>query len=85
MQAKAQQYVTSGPSAFSVELDAQTNIYAMDQANWSNLQAGRRFRYVDGGRAVRSPAVVRVPSAGTWWVVVEAIPGRTLNFSISPI
>ena len=82
MQAKGHKYTTSGPAAFSVELNAQTNVYVMDQLNWSNANAGRAARAVDSVHATRSPVVVRAPRAGTWWVVVEAT-GRPIRYAIT--
>jgi uncharacterized protein DUF1883 len=84
MQGKGQQYVTSGPAAFSIELNVQTNLYVVDSSNWSNVKAGRSFRAVDSAHATHSPAVVRAPRAGTWWVVIEAT-GRQLRYKITPL
>jgi hypothetical protein len=85
MEGKGHKYVTSGSAAFSVRLPVRTGVYAMDARNWSNLNGGRSFRYVDGGLATRTPAVVRVPHAGTWYIVVEAVPGRAISYEITPI
>ncbi len=82
---KGHKYVTSGPSAFSVTLDAQTNIYVVSDTNWQSLNRGRSFHYVDGRHATHSPTVVHAPTAGTWWVVIEAIPGRRLHYGITPV
>lgn len=43
------------------------------------------FQYVDGRHATHERTVVQAPSAGTWWVVIEAIPGRYLRYEITPI
>jgi Domain of unknown function (DUF1883) len=85
MEAKGHQVVTSGPAAFEVDLNSQADVYAMDPANWSNARSHRAFSYVDGGRAVRRPAVVRVPHAGTWWIVVAPDPGTSVRYSISEV
>lgn len=85
IEAKGHQVVTSGPAAFEVDLNVQADIYAMDSANWNNVRGHRTFRYVDGGRAVRRPAILRVPHAGTWWIVVAPDPGTTVRYSISEL
>jgi len=82
MQGKGHQFITSGPAAFSVELNAQTNVYVMGQSDWANLNAGREARTVDSVHATHSPAVVRAPGAGTWWEFVEAT-GRDLSYRIT--
>lgn len=82
MEGRGQQFVTPGPAAFTVELDTQTNVYVMDQANWNAVNAGRDARAVDSVHATRRQVVLRAPRAGTWWVVVEAT-GRPVRFSIT--
>ena len=84
MQGQGRQFTTTGPVAFSVELNVQTNVYVMDPPNWSNLNAGRSFQAVDSGHALQSPIVVRAPHAGTWWVVVEAT-GADIRYKITPL
>ena len=78
-----EQVTTRGPATFSIKLNVQTNVYVVDSANWSNLRNGRPFHYVDGGHATHSPILVRVPRAGTWWIVIEGIPGRRVNYEIA--
>lgn len=46
------------------------NIRLLDGANFERYRAGQRFSYL-GGLARRSPAFLTVPSAGTWYVVVD--------------
>ena len=82
MQGQGQKFVTRGPAEFSVELNVQTNVYVMDQANWNNGRLRPNARYVDSAHATRSPVVVRAPRAGTWWVVLEAT-GRPIRNSIT--
>jgi hypothetical protein len=84
MQGEGTQIVTSGPAVFSVELDTATNVYAMDDSNWRNVNAGRDAQTVDSVHATRSPAVIRVPRAGRWWIVIEAT-GRPIRYGIKQI
>ena len=56
--------------AVRVDLDAQANVCLMDSFNFQNYRAGRSFRY-HGGKAERSPVVLRAPHAGQWHVVID--------------
>jgi hypothetical protein len=81
--AKGHSYQTSGPAAWTVELDQAANVMVMDAGNWSAFRAGRPFRYVDGGYVKETPAHVRAPHAGTWWVVVDSPMGGIVRYRIS--
>ena len=83
MSYRAHEYRTAGPTPFVVKLDVATRVFLMDPANWSACQAGRSFRPIDGGYFTRTPAVVRAPGGGTWWVAIEAPMGRTVHYEIS--
>ena len=85
MEAKGHSYVTTGPAVFQVDLSVQAEVYAVDPANWSKVRSHRTFAFVDGGRVVQRPAVLRVPHAGTWWIVVAPDPGTRLNYKITPL
>lgn len=50
----------------------ESDVFLVDNANLSNFKRGGQFSYL-GGHYNKSPAVLRVPSGGTWTVVV--IPG----------
>lgn len=84
MQGKGTPVTTSGPAVFRVSLDTATNVYAMDDMNWRNVNSGRQARTVDSVHATRNPAIIRVPRAGRWWIVVEST-GRPVRYSIDQI
>ena len=84
MQGQGTQITTSGPAVFSVTLDTATNIYAMGDSNWHNVNSGRQAQTVDSVHATRSPAIIRVPRAGRWWIVIEST-GRPVRYSIDQV
>jgi len=56
-----------------VEVNLQgnaANVMLMDATNFQNYQSGRQFTY-HGGHFTRSPATLRPPHAGHWYVVVD--------------
>lgn len=63
--------VTVGANdVIEVELSRQANVRVMDSSNYRSFCAGRGHRY-HGGLAKVSPVVLRPPSAGHWYVVVD--------------
>jgi hypothetical protein len=46
------------------------NVLVMDDGNFMNYKSGRQFVY-HGGYYTQSPAVIVVPSAGHWNVIVD--------------
>jgi len=64
--------VNTGPGDV-VEVSLQgnaANVMLMDAINFQNYRDGRQFTY-HGGHFTRSPAVVRPPHPGQWFVVVD--------------
>jgi hypothetical protein len=64
--------VSTGPGDI-VEVILQgnaANVMLMDTVNFQNYRNGRKFTYY-GGHFTRSPAVVRPPHPGQWYVVVD--------------
>jgi hypothetical protein len=53
------------------------NVLLMDDRNYENYRSGRQFQYY-GGYFTQSPAMIRVPGAGHWKVVVD-LGGRAGN------
>lgn len=46
------------------------NVRLMDSSNFSSYRSGRRHSFI-GGRAVRSPVRLQVPSTGHWHIAVD--------------
>ena len=64
--------VNTGPGDV-VEVTLQghaANVMLMDSSNFQHYQAGRQFTY-HGGHFTRSPAILRPPHPGHWYVVVD--------------
>lgn len=53
-----------------VALDQQANVRLLDPANYQRFKSGQRHQYY-GGRALRTPLRLPVPSSGTWYVVID--------------
>ena len=53
-----------------VALDRQANVRLFDPTNYSRFKSGQQCRGYRG-RAQRSPQRLRVPSSGTWYVVID--------------
>jgi hypothetical protein len=46
------------------------NVFLVDSSNFSSYRSGRQYRYF-GGHATRSPIRLQIPSAGTWYLVID--------------
>ena len=57
-------------NAVEVHLDKQANVRLLDGSNFQRYRAGQQHTYY-GGRAKRSPVVLRPPHSGRWHVVVD--------------
>lgn len=53
-----------------VTLDKQANVRLMTASNYSAFKAGRRFSF-HGGRAMKAPVRLPIPTNGHWYVVVD--------------
>ena len=53
-----------------ITLTSGANVRLMDQSNFTNYKAGRRYRCY-GGLATRSPVRLPIPSSGQWHVVID--------------
>jgi uncharacterized protein DUF1883 len=53
-----------------VTLDQQANVRLLDPTNYSRFKSGQQCQGY-GGRALRSPLHLQVPSSGTWYVVID--------------
>jgi hypothetical protein len=62
--------ILSGGEVVEITLASQANVKLMDSSNFSSYQQGGRHRFI-GGRAVKSPLRLQVPSAGHWHVAVD--------------
>lgn len=61
----------TGPNNIvQVTLDKQANVRLMDYANFQNYRNGRQYRYY-GGLATVSPAKIRPPYQGRWYLVID--------------
>jgi Domain of unknown function (DUF1883) len=60
----------SGGDIVEVTLDSQANVRLLDSINFSRYQRGQQHQGI-GGRALRSPVRLAVPSSGHWHVVVD--------------
>lgn len=68
-----------------VTLDRQANVRLLDSTNYSRFKSGQQCRGY-GGRALRSPLRLQVPSNGTWHVVIDLGGyGGTIRHSIRRI
>ncbi len=60
-----------GPdNCFLVTLSSQANVMLLDDCNYRNYKAGRRFNY-RGGLAKRSPIRMCPPNLANWHIVVD--------------
>ena len=60
-----------GPdNCFVVALSSQANVMLLDDCNFRNYRAGRRFEY-QGGLVKRSPVRLSPPRLDNWHVVVD--------------
>lgn len=57
-------------STVVVTLDKQANVQLLDSTNFNNYKSGRRYTYL-GGLATKSPARIKVPRDGHWFVAVD--------------
>lgn len=65
-----------------VALDRQANVRLFDPTNYSRFKSGQQCRGY-GGRALRSPLHLQVPSSGTWYVVIDLEGhGGTIRHSV---
>ncbi len=65
-----------------VTLDQQANVRLLDSANYSRFKSGQQFRFY-GGRALRSPLRLPVPSSGTWYTVIDlGGHGGTIRYGV---
>jgi hypothetical protein len=46
------------------------NVLLLDSSNFQSYKSGRRYTYY-GGHVTRSPYRIKVPQAGTWYVVID--------------
>jgi len=53
-----------------VALDRQANVRLFDPTNYNRFKSGQQCQGY-GGRALRSPLRLQVPSSGTWYVVID--------------
>lgn len=66
-----------------VSLDQQANVWLLDAANYSRYTAGKDGRAY-GGRQVRSPATLSVPTHGHWYVAID-LGGNSGNIRSSVV
>ncbi len=57
-----------------VTLNFAANVYLMDSSDLDDYMHCRRFSYY-GGRATQSPYRIKIPSSGTWHLVIDDAPG----------
>ena len=63
--------VDAGPNdVIEVTLDKQANVRVMSYSDYQNYRNGRRHRYY-GGLVKKSPARIRPPHQGHWYVTVD--------------
>jgi Domain of unknown function (DUF1883) len=53
-----------------VALDQQANVRLLDPTNYQLFKSGQQHQYY-GGRALRSPIRLPVPSRGRWYIVID--------------
>lgn len=53
-----------------VTLQSQANVQLMTGSDYNNYSAGRPYHY-HGGRVIRSPCRITVPSDGHWVVAID--------------
>jgi hypothetical protein len=53
-----------------VTLDQPANVRLLDPTNYQRFKSGHQHQYY-GGRALRSPFRLPVPSSGAWYVVID--------------
>lgn len=57
-------------ASVAVTLTSRANVRLLDSHNFACYQRGEDFRAI-GGRAIKSPVVLKVPSPGHWYVVLD--------------
>ncbi len=73
---------TRAGAIVEVTLDRQANVRLLDPTNYSRFKSGQQCRGY-GGRALRSPLRLQVPSSGTWYVVIDlGGSGGTIRHSV---
>lgn len=55
-----------------------SNVFLVDASNFAAFRARRRFQYF-GGKAIRSPVILRPPHGGCWNLVVEPVSGQVTS------
>jgi hypothetical protein len=60
----------SSTDVVEVTLDKQANVKLLDDINFSYYKRGQRHTYY-GGRATKSPTLLKPPHAGYWHLVVD--------------
>lgn len=67
----------------NVTLGQQANVRLLSSHEFSRYQRGESFNAI-GGRAIRSPVRLRVPTAGHWLVVLDLGGGAgTITSSVT--
>ncbi|PES99223.1 hypothetical protein CN491_02620 [Bacillus cereus] len=69
----------------SVTLDSEANVLLLDSSNYSRFKRGQRYNYF-GGLAKSSPARIKVPRSGLWYIVINlgGYAGK-VNYSVNII
>jgi len=54
----------------AVTLRQRANVRLLDAHNYARYQRDEDFRAI-GGKAIKSPVMLKVPSAGHWYVILD--------------
>jgi hypothetical protein len=76
---------THAGAVVEVTLDQQANVRLLDLANYRRFKNGQQCQGY-GGRALRSPIRLNVPSNGTWHLVIDlGGSGGTIHHTVRVI
>lgn len=78
---KAHRIVTHSSCRIQVTLNYQANVLLVDSLSYRHFKNRQRFSY-NGGWYTRSPIILSIPNAGTWYVLVGS-PNSSIRYSIT--
>jgi hypothetical protein len=64
------EFTLSEGDAIEVSLDKQANVKLLDDNNYASYKLGAQHRYY-GGKAIKSPIIIKAPHAGHWNLVID--------------
>lgn len=71
-----------GKVSVTVELQHSSDVYLVDQANFTAREHGQRFEYF-GGHYTQTPVTITVSGAGRWYLIVDNGSGESYKYTWS--